>query len=184
MSTSDPKPKESPEQFLSRWSQRKQQARVEEQSPPPAPVAQPDKPPELPSLESLTTDSDYRGFLHPKVDESLRRAALKKLFSDPHFNVMDGLDTYIDDYSISDPLPAAMLAELKQAQNIFAWAKETEEEAVVRRGGPAVDAAAVVASESAAEAVPAVTDAAEADTVEAENQPADAQTPDGGTQNA
>ena len=36
-------------------------------------------------------------------------AALKKLFSDPHFNVMDGLDTYIDDYGKPDPIPPSML---------------------------------------------------------------------------
>ena len=30
---------------------------------------------------------------------------MKKLFSDPHFNVMDGLDTYIDDYGKPDPIP-------------------------------------------------------------------------------
>ena len=57
----------------------------------------------------------------------VRRAALKKLFSDPHFNVMDGLDVYIDDYSKTEPIPAAMLAGLRQAQNIFQWAKEDAE---------------------------------------------------------
>jgi hypothetical protein len=84
------------------------------------------------------------------VDETLRRAALKKLFSDPHFNIMDGLDTYIDDYSISDPLPAAMLAELKQAQNIFAWARETEEEAQLRRNPPAAGEERIAADDSGA----------------------------------
>ena len=58
----------------------------------------------------------------------MRRAALKKLFSDPHFNVMDGLDVYIDDYSKTEPIPPAMLAGLRQAQKILQWAKEDEEE--------------------------------------------------------
>ena len=40
---------------------------------------------------------------------------------------MDGLDTYIDDYSKSEPIPAAMLASLRQAQNILGWAKEDED---------------------------------------------------------
>lgn len=141
MTASDQKPKESAEEFLSRWSRRKQEiraeARAEAQLPHPA---QPDvaagAAPELPPVDKLDMDSDYRGFFHPKVDEALRRTALKKLFSDPHFNVMDGLDVYIDDYSISDPLPAAMLGELKQAQNILAWARETEEEAELRRNPP------------------------------------------------
>jgi len=41
---------------------------------------------------------------------------MKKLFTDPHFNVMDGLDTYIDDYSQPDPLPLAMLRQMASAQ--------------------------------------------------------------------
>ena len=155
-------PKENAEQFLSRWSQRKQQAREQEKALPaeaPKPAAETPLP-QLPPVEQLGPDSDYRGFLHPKVDETLRRAALKKLFSDPHFNIMDGLDTYIDDYSISDPLPAAMLAELKQAQNILAWARETEEEAELRRNPPAVAAERIADNSGTAETLPAADSAA------------------------
>ena len=74
---------------------------------------------------------------------ALRRAALQKLFSDPHFNVMDGLDTYIDDYSQPNPLPPAMLAGLRQAQNILAWAKETKEETAARFAPPPEESARV-----------------------------------------
>jgi hypothetical protein len=119
---------ESKEDFVSRWSRKKAEAR---QAPlqPPAQEVDPKAPaPELPPIDKLTIDSDYRDFFHPKVGEDVRRAALKKLFSDPRFNVMDGLDVYIDDYSKNDPIPAAMLAGLKQAQNILAWAKEDEEQ--------------------------------------------------------
>ncbi len=117
------------EDFLSRWSRLKREAKDQ----PPQKV--PDKaadskapPPELPPLDKLTFESDYRAFFHPKVDEDVRRAALKKLFSDPRFNVMDGLDVYIDDYSKSDPIPPAMLAGLRQAQKILEWAKEKDED--------------------------------------------------------
>jgi len=51
--------------------------------------------------------SDYRPFLSAGVDETVKRVALKKLFADPHFNVMDGLDVYVDDYSSPEALPAA-----------------------------------------------------------------------------
>jgi len=130
MNDSDKKTTEAPEEFLSRWSRRKQQVREQQAAPPVAvtPATQ-DKPPELPPLEGLNMDSDFRGFLHPKVDESLRRAALKKLFHEPHFNVMDGLDTYIDDYSVSDPIPEAMLKTMRQAQDIIVAGKERREEA-------------------------------------------------------
>src|ERR1043166_896375 len=99
------------EKFLSRWSRLKRDPKTAElNSATPAKLTQDaaaplqgtDKDtnaesaaPQLPPLDELTLDSDFRGFLHPKVDESVKRAALRKLFSDPHFNVMDGLDTYI-----------------------------------------------------------------------------------------
>jgi len=116
------------ETFLSRWSRKKKEVQ-----PPPRPAAEkamdPKAPaPDLPPVDKLTIESDYRAFFHPKVGEDVRRAALKKLFSDPHFNVMDGLDVYIDDYSKTEAIPPAMLAGLRQAQKILAWAKEDEEQ--------------------------------------------------------
>jgi hypothetical protein len=124
------------ERFLSRWSRLKHAqagsadaASVPPVQPPvtaPHPAAAPAAPaagegaaPLLPSIESLTMESDYAQFFQPKVPEALRRAAVKKLFADPHFNVMDGLDTYIDDYSKSDPIPPEMLARLVQARDII-----------------------------------------------------------------
>jgi hypothetical protein len=74
--------------------------------------------PPLPTMDdvaALTGDSDYARFVAPGVDETVKRAAMKKLFSDPHFNVMDGLDTYIDDYNKPDPIPPAMLRRLNQS---------------------------------------------------------------------
>ena len=115
---------EDKEKFLTRWSRLKQQ----EESTPSQPAADLGAPPmDLPPLDALTIDSDFSGYFHPKVDENLQRAALRKLFGDPHFNVMDGLDVYIDDYSKSDPLPPELLAQLKHAQQILAWAREDTE---------------------------------------------------------
>lgn len=117
------------EPFLSRWARLKKEAREQPPEPTREKEADPKSPaPELPPIDQLTPESDFRAFLHPKVDANVRHAALKKLFSDPRFNVMDGLDVYVDDYSKTEPIPAAMLAGLKQAQNILRWAKEDEEE--------------------------------------------------------
>jgi len=92
-------------------------------SPPDAPVRAAVSPlppaPALPSLDSLGIESDFTGFMQPGVDESLKRGALKKLFSDPRFNVMDGLDVYIDDYSKPDPLDPAIARTLAHARYIF-----------------------------------------------------------------
>lgn len=74
---------------------------------------------ELPSLDELGPDSDFQGFMNPKVDDGLRRAALKKLFSDPHFNVTDGLDVYAEDYTQLESMTPAMVAGLKHAQRLL-----------------------------------------------------------------
>ena len=55
------------------------------------------------------------------VAPEVKNAAMKKLFADPHFNVMDRMDIYIDDYSQPDPLPLAMLRQMNGAKflNLF-----------------------------------------------------------------
>ncbi len=70
----------------------------------------------LADVAALTRDSDYARFMAPGVDGAVRNAAMKKLFSDPRFNVMDGLDVYIDDYGKPDPLPFEMLKQLRQSE--------------------------------------------------------------------
>ncbi|MDQ6917455.1 MAG: DUF3306 domain-containing protein [Pseudomonadota bacterium] len=106
----------------------------------------------LPPIESLTIDSDFAPFFQPQVDEAVKRAALKQLFRDPRFNVMDGLDVYIDDYTQPDPIPAAMLEGLMQRRGFFpppAAAAAVERDT----GEPASDAVAPPAT-IAAPAVP------------------------------
>ncbi len=129
------------EGFFSRWSRRKQEVanrsvQAEPDAPEPAraassggglpdatPGSEPSAPatdsPALPSLDdvkNLTPQSDFQPFMQRGVGAEVRNAAMKKLFADPHFNVMDGLDVYIDDYSQPDPLPAGMLRKMASAQ--------------------------------------------------------------------
>lgn len=97
---------------------------------------------ELPSLDSLQgIASDYSAFMRVGVDERTRGAALKKLFSDPHFHFeqMDKLDIYIDDYGIPDPIPPAMLAGLEQARSLL-----FSEPATAQEGEPSTSEAAPV----------------------------------------
>lgn len=68
----------------------------------------------LPPLESLTPESDFRPFMRAGTDSATRNAALKRLFADPQFNVMDGLDVYIDDYGKTEPIPPPLLARLME----------------------------------------------------------------------
>lgn len=112
--------------FLRRWSRRKQDAAAQAAQTKPAPAGEA---PALPSPDSLTFESDFKAFMQAKVEEGVKRAALKKLFADPRFNVMDGLDTYIDDYSKDDPIPQAMLAQLEHAKStLFGRGEEKPKE--------------------------------------------------------
>ena len=128
------------ESFFSRWSRRKQEASEPLPAQTPAVPAAPDARtferaegtapsvvkdaaspsdqalPTLEEVQSLTPQSDFQPFMQRGVGSEVRNAAMKKLFADPHFNVMDGLDIYIDDYSQPDPLPAGMLQRMASAQ--------------------------------------------------------------------
>jgi len=115
------------EPFLSRWSRRKR-ASADAATAPPAQAEGP--PPELPPIDSLTPESDFSAFMHKKVDEKLRRAALAKLFSDPAFNVVDGLDDYAEDYTQLETLAEGVAATLEHAKRTLRRGDpETETEA-------------------------------------------------------
>lgn len=77
--------------------------------------------PTLEDVKALNADSNFAPFVSRNVAPDVRNAAMKKLFTDPHYNVMDGLDIYIDDYSLADPLPAAVLRQMTSAKflNLF-----------------------------------------------------------------
>lgn len=80
------------------------------------PAAQQPAPLTLDDVQGLTKDSDFKPFMNKAVEPGVRNAAMKKLFADPHFNVMDRMDIYIDDYSQPDPIPAAMLRQMVSAK--------------------------------------------------------------------
>ena len=96
-------------------------------------------PPTLAEARSLTRDADFTRFVGRSVEPEVSNAAMKTLFSDPHFNVMDGLDTYIDDYGKPDPLPPGMLRKMAQSAMLGLFADERA--GMTAAGGPpAVDA--------------------------------------------
>ncbi|MBU3607467.1 DUF3306 domain-containing protein [Polynucleobacter nymphae] len=119
--------------FLSRWSKRKtgkledpeEQPKEAAQTPAPiTPETQAPLPASLDDVEKIDRfDPDFSSFMKPDVDPTVRQAALKKMFTDPHFNVMDGLDIYIDDYSKPDPLPPGMLERMVQSDMLGLFSK-------------------------------------------------------------
>jgi len=149
--------------FFSRWSRRKAQARSGDPAPEPAeappaaaavaapapsgaqPVAEAQAPasppPTLEDTQALTPASDFSRFVASDVPSEVRNAAVKKLFADPHFNVMDGLDIYIDDYSKPSPLSVADMARMVSAQ-FLKLVDDPEEQAPKHAGSTEHDAAA------------------------------------------
>jgi hypothetical protein len=85
------------------------------------------EPPTLADAQALTPESDFRRFVAPDVAPDVKNAAFKKLFADPRFNVMDGLDVYIDDYSKPDPMPPEMLRQLASAKFLRMFEEEERE---------------------------------------------------------
>ena len=156
---------DAPNGFLARWARRKNEVRsgvavvaeVPAQMPAlvpapavvvvaaPLPTAAPAEPvsaappPTLADVALLTRESDYSRFVTPGIDEGVKQAALKKLFTDPHFNVMDGLDTYIDDYGKPDPIPLAMLRQMNQSKFLRLFDDEEEAEAPALAQAQAVE---------------------------------------------
>ena len=127
---------EEQERFLQRWSRRKTEARDAPPAaaavPEPAPVAQAAKQAEpaapLPRVEDLTPESDFKPFMDPRVDPSTRRAALKRLFADAHFNVADPFEAYSEDYTGGETIPVEMLKTLNHARKLVF--NETEQKAL------------------------------------------------------
>jgi hypothetical protein len=123
------------DEFFARWARRKSDA---PHDPAPAPDADASttatrtvadasqiddsKAKPLPSLEDVANlghDSDYSIFMASGVDEAVKRSAMKKLFTNPHFNIMDGLDIYIGDYNKFEPITPEILAALNHAKALL-----------------------------------------------------------------
>lgn len=157
----------SDENFLSRWSRRKTEAKTSpapaEEPRPAAPVEPPavtpaqaatQVPAPLPPVESLTFESDFAAFMKPDVEAGLRRQALKTLLHDPRFNVMDGLDVYIDDYSKPDPLPDGWLEKMNQVKHLGIF--KDPDEVVPDTPAASAEEAEKPIAEQAVEPAPAV----------------------------
>ncbi len=105
--------------------------------------------PTLADAQQLTPESDFTGFMARGVAPDVKNAAMKKLFADPHFNVMDRLDIYIDDYSQPDPLPLAMLRQMTSAKTLNLFNDEPEDAVETRVGDKAATEETKVVAQSA-----------------------------------
>jgi hypothetical protein len=112
--------------FLQRWSTRKRAAQQLPPDPPnsaetPPMMAETDKSQaqaimtaetqekpltdaDMPSLDSLTPQTDMQPFFSQGVSEGLRREAFRALFKQAQFNQCDGMDIYARNYNDFKPL--------------------------------------------------------------------------------
>ena len=126
------------ETFLGRWSRLKREERSEESKLPEK--AEADAPP-LPPAEALTPESDFTGFMHPKVEDAVRRVALKKLFSDPHFNTPDPFEPFSGDWTVAEPISEELMKTLNQARtHLFDNEKSAEKEPEEGQTAPTAEA--------------------------------------------
>ena len=107
------------EAFLERWSRRKIEQAEEKAALPAQPEEKNEPVVALPPIEDLNPESDFKPFMNPKVDGETRRAALKKLFSDAHYNIPDPFEAYSEDYTQGEPIPLEMLKTLNHAQKLL-----------------------------------------------------------------
>ena len=150
------------ENFLSRWSRRKQAVKdevvLEEPAEPllevpleanldtdqalEAQVVEPELEIEsepvltdedMPPLESLNEESDFSMFMSRGVSDELRNLALKKLFKAAVFNVRDGLDEYDEDFTSFEKLGDIVTCDMKHAIEMEAKEK-LEQEAELLNG--------------------------------------------------
>ena len=139
------------ETFLQRWSRLKAAptapavptagaARAEADIEPETAAAIPR--PTLADAAMLDAGSDYSAFVARGVDADVRRLAMKKLFADPHFNRIDGLDIFMGDYTLASPVSPAMLASLSHARSVFARIDELLDPAAAADAAPSISAAA------------------------------------------
>jgi hypothetical protein len=138
-STTDPSVTEDGDAFLTRWARRKRVVRgggdpdaaaadtagrepVRDRSEPSTADAprgvdddQPAEPADedMPPLESIDEDTDMSGFFSPQVSQAVKKAALRKFFHSPVFNIVDGLDDYDDDFRNFEALGDIITSDMR-----------------------------------------------------------------------
>ena len=141
------------EGLLRRWSRRKAQERRETRPPGPADAEKtgvtessgtespPDVPvltdADMPPIESLDKDSDYRPFLSPGVSDALRTRALRRLFHSGPVNERCPLESEYYDCHGFEPLGSVITHEMREEMEHAAAAlKDQARQAVFEPNKP------------------------------------------------
>jgi hypothetical protein len=187
------------ENFLSRWSRRKREVLREAEAVVPPPKATGDRPEErdrasaegsargapasavltfdpasLPSVQSITAETDIRGFLASGVPSELTRAALRRAFaSDPAIRNFVGLADYDWDFNAADSI--AGFGPLQMTDDVAKMAAQVLEPDRTEPRNPLDPARTIPKAEEAADK--ANTDTAHAAATEMHNHVTDREQP-------
>jgi hypothetical protein len=67
----------------------------------------------MPILDSIDENTDMSGFFSPKVTRAVKKAALRKFFHSPVFNIVDGLDDYDEDFRNFEALGDIVTSDMR-----------------------------------------------------------------------
>jgi hypothetical protein len=96
-------------------------------------------PAKLPSLDSLTEDSDFGAFMAEGVSPELRRQALRKMFRNPKYHVVDPLDPFRADFAAFTALGSTITTDMKyHAERLLR--EQLEKAAAAEEGGDSASA--------------------------------------------
>jgi len=84
-------------------------------------LPQPLPAPTLDDVQALKSGDSFARFVAGDVASDVRNAAMKKLFADPHYKVIDGMDIYLDDYNRLGSLDVATVRQMVSGKflNLF-----------------------------------------------------------------
>lgn len=106
---------------------------------------------DMPPLESIDESGSVAAFLSPRVSEGLRRAAMRRLFRQPKYNVVDMLDDYAEDYSKPVALGSVVTADMRYRAEQAAKRMERKLKESLAEQDEASDSVASVEPEPAAD---------------------------------
>ena len=103
-------------------------------------------PPTLDDVARLTHACDHSRSVAPDVNACVKNAALKKFFTDPLCDAIDGLGAHIDDHGQPDPMPLAMPRRLRLSKFLglldhSEQGRPPTDQGRVIAGGPSTDKA-------------------------------------------
>jgi hypothetical protein len=75
---------------------------------------------DMPPVNSIDENTDMSGFFSPKVSRAVKKAALKKFFHSPAFNIVDGLDDYDDDFTTFAALGDIVTSDMRSQMELEA----------------------------------------------------------------